>query len=121
MIYSEETQKESLVGTLGVRENSATTGRTVMRGNSEMTEDTLLLARLRATVRGNDLPCLSSARARPRRLGAEDVGLLHQQNARDWLARVQEADTMTSLRLGLVARLAVVSLPEESARRWLVV
>jgi hypothetical protein len=86
-----------------------------------MTEDTLLHARLLATVRGKGLLSLSSAHANPRRLAAEDVGLLRQQNARDWLARLHEADTMTSLRPGLVVRLAVVSLHAESAHPWLVV
>jgi len=55
MICSEETRRESPEGTLGVTEISGMTGRTVMRGNSETTEDTLPRARLRATARENVL------------------------------------------------------------------
>lgn len=54
-------------------------------------------------------------------MAAGDAGLLRQPNARDWLARLQEEDTMTSLRLVMLARLVVASLPVESALPWLVV
>ena len=86
-----------------------------------MTEDTFRLAHLHATARESALHCPSSVRVSLLRLAAEDVGLLRQQSARGLLARLKEEDTMTSLRLGTVARLDVVSLPVESARLWLVV
>jgi hypothetical protein len=87
-----------------------------------MTEDTLLLARLRATVRGSAPRCLSSARVSLLRLAAEDVGRLRRLSVRDWLARLQEADTMTSRLLATVAhRAAADSLLVESVRQWPVV
>lgn len=121
MICSEETRKESPEGTLGVRGNSATTGLTVMRGNSEMTEDTLLRARLLATVREKGRLSLSSVHASPRRSAAEDVGHLRQPSVRDWLAQLQEEDMKSSLRLGLVAHHVVDFRPVESALPWLAV
>jgi hypothetical protein len=102
--------------------NSATTGPTVTRGSSEMTEDTLLLARLRATAKESALRCPSSARVSLLRLAAEDVGRLRRLSVRDWLARLQEADTMTSRLLATVAhRAAADSLLVENVRQWPVV
>jgi hypothetical protein len=87
-----------------------------------MTEDTLLLARLRATAKESAPRCPSSARVSLLRLAAEDVGRLRQLSVRDWLARLQEADTMTSRLLATVAHRAVVgSLLVESVRQWPVV
>jgi hypothetical protein len=104
-----------------VRGNSATTGPTVTRGSSEMTEDTLLLARLRATARESALLCLSSARASLLRLAAEDVGRLRRLSVRDWLARLPEEDTMISRLLAMAAHRAADSLLAESVRPWPVV
>ena len=87
-----------------------------------MTEDTFRLARRRATARESVLHCLSSARVSLLRLAAEDVGrLLRRLSVRDWLARLPEADTMSSLLLATVAHRAVDSLLAESVRLWLVV
>jgi hypothetical protein len=87
-----------------------------------MTEDTLLLAHLRATAKESAPRCLSSARVSLLRLAAEDVGRLRRPSVRDWLARLQEADTMTSRLLAMVAhRAVVVSLLVESVRQWPVV
>lgn len=121
MTCSEETRKESLEGILGVRGNFVMTGPTVTRGNSETTEDTMLHARLRATVSVRGLRCLSSARARPLPLAAEDVGRLHQRSGKDWLALAQEEDMTISLRLATRAHRAVASLLAESAHLRLVV
>ena len=101
--------------------SSATTGLTVTRGSSEMTEDTFRLARLRATARESALHCLSSVRVSLLPLAAEDVGRLRRLSVRDWLARLPEADTMSSLLLATVAHRAVDSLLAESVRLWLVV
>lgn len=86
-----------------------------------MTEDTLLRARLRATVREKGLRYLSSARASLLRSVAGDAGHLRQPNARDWPARLLEEDTKSSLHLVPAARRVVVSLPAESVHPWLVV
>ena len=86
-----------------------------------MTEDTMLLARLRATASVRGLHSLSSARASPLPLAAEDAGRLRPRNGKDWLALAQEEDMMTSLRLATVAHHAVDSLLAESAHLWLVV
>lgn len=86
-----------------------------------MTEDTFRLARRRATARESVLHCLSSARVSLLRLAAEDVGRLRRLSVRDWLARLPEADTMSSLLLATVAHRAVDSLLAESVRLWLVV
>jgi hypothetical protein len=97
------------------------TGRTVMRGNSEMTEDTPLRARLHATVRERGLRCLSSAHVSLLQLVAEDAGHLRQQSERDSLALLREEDTKNSLRLVTAAHRAVVFLLGESAHPWLAV
>lgn len=115
MTCLEGTRRESPEGTSGVRGNSVMTGLTVMRGISEMTEDTMLHARLRATVSVSGLRCLLSARASLLQLAAEDGEHLHQRSGKDWLALAQEEDTTTSLRPGTVAHRAVASLPVESA------
>jgi hypothetical protein len=99
-----------------VTENSATTGPTVTRGSSEMTEDTFRLAHPHATARESALRCLSSARVSLLRLAAEDVGRLRRLSVRDWLARLTEADTMTSLLLATVAHRAADFHLAESVR-----
>lgn len=87
-----------------------------------MTEDTFRLAHLHATARESALHCPSSVRVSLLRLAAEDVGrLLRRLSVRDWLARLPEADTMSSLLLATVAHRAVDSLLAESVRLWLVV
>jgi len=86
-----------------------------------MTEDTFLLARLRVTARENALLCLSSARVSLLQLAAGDVGHLHRRSVRDWLARLQEADTMISRLLATLARRAVDSLLAENVHQWPVV
>jgi hypothetical protein len=99
-----------------VTENSATTGPTVTRGSSEMTEDTFRLAHLHATARESAHHCLSSARVSLLRLAAEDVGRLRRLSVRDWLARLPEADTTTSLLLATAAHRAADSHLAESVR-----
>jgi len=86
-----------------------------------MTEDTFRLAHLRATVRESALHCLSSARVSLLQLAAEDVGRLRQLSVKDWLARLQGADTTISRLLATVARRAADSLLAESVRPWPVV
>lgn len=98
-----------------------TTGLTATRGTSEMTEDTLPLARLRATVRESALHCLSSARVSLLPSAAEDVGRLHRPSVRDWLAQLPEADMMISRLLATVAHRAADFLLGESVRPWPVV
>jgi hypothetical protein len=121
MTCSEGTRKESPEGTPEVTESSVMTGHTAMRGISGMIGDTMLHARLRATAREKGPHCLSSAYVSLLRLVVEDVGHLHQRSGRDWRARLQEEDTMTSHLPVLVARHVVDSLPVGSARPWLVV
>jgi hypothetical protein len=96
--------------------SSATTGLTVTRGSSETTEDTFRLAHLHATAKESALHCLSSARVSLLRLAAEDVGRPRRPSVRDWLARLPEADTMTSLLLATVAHRAADSHLAESVR-----
>jgi hypothetical protein len=87
-----------------------------------MTEDTSLLARLRATARESAHHCLSSAHVSRLRLAAEDVGRLRRLSVRDWLVRLREADTMTSRLLAMAAhRAAADSHLVESVRQWPVV
>jgi hypothetical protein len=97
------------------------TGLTVMRGISEMTEDTLLRARLHATVREKGLRCLSSAHVSLPQSVAEDAGHLRQQSERDSLALLREEDTKNFLRLVTAVPRVVVSLLVESVHPWLVV
>lgn len=97
------------------------TGPTVMRGSSETTGDTMLHARLPATVSARGLRCLSSERVSLLPLAAEDGEHPHQLSGKDWPALAPEEDTTTSPRPGTVAHRAVASLLAESAHLRLVV